>query len=205
MSPGHSGSDMRSSVTRPTRGSRTSDGENCTRASPKSSSGATESPEEAAELLSLHYSNAGRWDDAWRHSLAAAARARDVYANVDAARFYERALEAAGQLKTLETSAVEAAWRGLGEVRDAAGDYNGALAAMKESLRLLKDDPVAQARIHEARALARFRLGAYSDALRDVTAGLNRVKALETPEAKDVAHDLLARRAQIYLQQGKAA
>ena len=74
---------------------------------------------------------------------------------------------------------------------------------MKESLRLLKDDPVAQARIHEARALAQYRLGAYSDALRDVTAGLNRLKALETPEAKDVTHSLLARRAQIYLQQGK--
>ena len=160
-------------------------------------------PEEAAELLSLHYSNAGRWEDAWRYSLAAAARARDIYANIDAARFYERALAASGHLKTLERSAIEAAWRGLGEVRDAAGDYNGALAAMKESLRLLKDDPVAQARIHEARAFARFRLGAYSDALRDVTAGLNRVKTLETPDAKDVTHNLLARRAQIYLQQGR--
>lgn len=162
-----------------------------------------EGPEEAAELLSLHYSSAGRWDEAWRYSLAAAARARDIYANIDAARFYERALAAGGHLKTLETSAIEAAWRGLGEVRDAAGDYSGALAAMKESLRLLKDDPVAQAQIHEARALAHYRLGAYSDALRDATAGLNRIKTLETPEGKDVAHGLLARRAQIYLQQGK--
>ena len=160
-------------------------------------------PEEAAELLSLHYSSAGRWDEAWRYSLAAAARAREIYANVDAARFYERALEAGGHLRTLETSAIEAAWRGLGEARDAAGDYSGALAAMKESLRLLKDDPVDQARVHVARALARYRLGAYSDALRDVTAGLSRVKTLETPEAKDVTHSLLARRAQIYLQQGR--
>ncbi len=162
-----------------------------------------EVPEEAAELLSLHYSSAGRWDEAWRYSLAAASRARDIYANVDAARFYERALEAGGHLRTLDTAAIEAAWRGLGEARDAAGDYHGALAAMKESLRLLKDDPVAQARVHVARALARYRLGEYSDALRDVTAGLNRVKALETPEAKDVTHSLLARRAQIYLQQGR--
>jgi class 3 adenylate cyclase/tetratricopeptide (TPR) repeat protein len=162
-----------------------------------------ESPEEVAEPLSLHYFNAGRWDDAWRHSLVAAARARDIYANADAARFYERALEAGRQLKTLEPAAIEAAWRGLGEARDAAGDYNGALAAMKESLRLLRDDPVAQARVHVARALARYRLGAYSDALRDVTAGLNCVKGLEAAEAKDVAHSLLARRAQIYLQQGR--
>ncbi len=160
-------------------------------------------PEEAAELLSLHYLNAARWEEAWRYSLAAAAHAREIYANVDAGRFYERALEVSRHLKALDTSEIEAAWRGLGEVRDAAGDYHGALAAMKESLRLLKGDPVAQARIHEARALARSRLGAYSQALREITAGMNRVEALGTPQANDVAHNLLARRAQIYLQQGR--
>jgi class 3 adenylate cyclase/tetratricopeptide (TPR) repeat protein len=159
--------------------------------------------DEAAELLSLHYVSAGRWEEAWHYSLAAAKNAREIYANVDAARFYERALDSSRHLKTLQPHEIEAAWRGLGEVRDAAGDYHGALAAMKESLRLLKDDPVAQARIHEARALARSRLGKYSEALRDITVGLNRISALEAPDAKDVAHNLLARRAQIQLQQGR--
>ena len=106
-------------------------------------------------------------------------------------------------MKTLEPNEVEAAWRGLGEVRDAAGDYRGALAAMQESLRLLKDDPVAQGRIHEARALARSRLGAYSEGLREITVGLKRIGTVDTLEAKDVAHNLLARRAQIQLQQGR--
>jgi class 3 adenylate cyclase/tetratricopeptide (TPR) repeat protein len=159
--------------------------------------------DEAAELLSLHYVSAGRWEEAWHYSLAAAKNAREIYANVDAARFYERALDSSRHLKTLQPQEIEAAWRGLGEVRDAAGDYHGALTAMKESLRLLKDDPVAQARIHEARALARSRLGKYSEALRDITVGLNRISALEAPDAKDVAHNLLARRAQIQLQQGR--
>jgi tetratricopeptide (TPR) repeat protein len=159
--------------------------------------------DDVAELLSLHYFSAGRWEEAWRYSLAAATGARDVYANVDAARFFERALEVSARLKTLGAAELEAAWRGLGEVRDAAGDYRGALAAMKESLRLLQDDPVEQARIHEARALARSRLGTYSDALREITTGLNRIADLETPDAKDVAHNLLARRAQIQLQQGR--
>jgi class 3 adenylate cyclase/tetratricopeptide (TPR) repeat protein len=159
--------------------------------------------DEAAELLSLHYVSAGRWEEAWHYSLAAARNAREIYANVDAARFYERALDLSRHLKTLQAHEIEAAWRGLGEVRDASGDYQGALAAMKESLRLVKDDPVAQARIHEARALARSRLGKYSAALRDITVGLNRISALGAPDAKDVAHNLLARRAQIQLQQGR--
>ena len=60
-----------------------------------------ERPEEAAELLSLHYFNAGRWDEAWTYSRLAGDRAREVYANVDAARFYERALEASGKVSGL--------------------------------------------------------------------------------------------------------
>jgi class 3 adenylate cyclase/tetratricopeptide (TPR) repeat protein len=159
--------------------------------------------DEAAELLSLHYANAGRWEEAWHYALAAAKAAREIYANVDAGRFYERALDVSGHLRTLQPREIEAAWRGLGEVRDAAGDYHGALEAMKQSLRLLKDDPVAQARIHEARALARSRLGQYSEALRDITVGLNRISALEAADANDVAHNLLARRAQIQLHQGR--
>ncbi len=162
-----------------------------------------ERPEEAAELLSLHYYNAGRWPEAWKYSRLAADLARDVYANVDAARFYERAIEASAHIKDLEDDELASTWRLLGEVRDAAGDYPGALEALKAAAKLLKKDPVAQAEIYESRALARFRLGAYPEALREITAGMNRVKDLETPEASDVAHLLLARRATIYLQQAR--
>ena len=95
-------------------------------------------------------------------------RARDVYANVDAARFYERALEASGNLKTLaRRRARSAPGAALGEVRDAAGDYRGAVEAMKDRRRLLKDDPVAQARsVPEARA----RLDASRRVLRTLSA-----------------------------------
>ncbi len=36
-----------------------------------------ERPEDAAELLSLHYFNAGRWQEAWTYSRLAGDRARD--------------------------------------------------------------------------------------------------------------------------------
>ena len=67
--------------------------------SPRSSSNVTrDRPEDAAELLSLHYFNAGRWDEAWKYSCLAGDLAREVYANVDAAKFYERALEESGKV-----------------------------------------------------------------------------------------------------------
>ncbi len=84
-------------------------------------------PEEAAELLSLHYFNAGRWEEAWTYSRLAGDLAREVYANVDAARFYERALEVSARIKTVDARELATTWRSLGEVREAAGDYRGAL------------------------------------------------------------------------------
>lgn len=161
-------------------------------------------PGEAAELLSLHYFSAGRWRKAWTYSRVAGDLAREVYANVDAARFYERALEANQHIADAEDVEVASTWRSLGEVRDAAGDYHGALDALKAAAKLLKDDPIAQAEIYEARALARIRLSSYSEALREITAGLNRVRSVNTADAKHAANSLLARRAQIYLQQGRS-
>jgi tetratricopeptide (TPR) repeat protein len=159
--------------------------------------------EDAAELLSLHYFSAGRWPEAWTYSRLAGDSAREVYANVDAASFYERAIEASARVETLEDSDLAGTWRSLAEVRDAAGDYRAALEAFKVAVKLLSNDPQAQAEIYEARALARIRLSSYSDALREITAGLGRARTLSGPNAKQAEYSLLARRAQIFLQQGR--
>ncbi len=160
-------------------------------------------PEEAAELLSLHYFNAGRWEEAWKYSKMAGDLARDVYANLDAGRFYERALEAHSHIEDLDDVELASTWRALGEVRDAGGDYPGALNALKEAIRLLKDDPVAQAEISEIRVVALMRQSSYTKAQREVTAGLKRIGSPDTPRSKHAANNLLVRRAQIYLQQGR--
>ncbi len=160
-------------------------------------------PEEAAELLSLHYFNAGRWPEAWKYSRLAGDLAREVYANVDAGRFYERALQTSAHIKTREDVEVAGTWRSLGEVRDAAGDYRGAIEAFKLATRLLRDDPVARAEIYEARALAWMRLGSFSTALRDTKAGLECVASSSDPEAMRTGNNLLALRAIILLQQGR--
>ena len=50
-------------------------------------------PEEAAEILALHFHRAERWPDAWRFSVEAGRRAEEKYANVEAAQFFEQAIE----------------------------------------------------------------------------------------------------------------
>ena len=55
-------------------------------------------PEEFAEILSLHYFYAKRWSRTWRFSRMAGDRAREIYANHEAAAFYERALISARHL-----------------------------------------------------------------------------------------------------------
>ena len=160
-------------------------------------------PEDAAELLSLHYFNAGRSVEAWKYSRLAGDLAREVYANVDAARFYERALEVSSKVEGLSDAELAQTWRALGEARDAAGDYRGAIDALRNATPLLKDDLVGQAELYEERAFAWARLGSYSIALREITAGLKRIEPCGTIEARHAANSLLARRAYIHLQQGR--
>ncbi|HJR95030.1 MAG TPA: adenylate/guanylate cyclase domain-containing protein [Gaiellaceae bacterium] len=162
-----------------------------------------ERTEEVAELLSLHYFNAGRWEKAWTYSQLAGDLARAVYANVDAGRFYERAIEVSSKVGDLAEVELARTWRALGEVRDAAGNYRGAIDALRSATTLLKDDPVEQAELYEERAFAWARLGSYSTALREITAGLKRIEPCTTLEAKHAANSLLARRAYIHLQQGR--
>ena len=163
-----------------------------------------ERPEEAAELLSLHYFNAGRWNEAWTYSRAAGDQARKVYANADAARFYERATEAGTKAEGIPDHELAAVWRSLGVVREATGDFEGALEALRAAIRLLKDDPEAQAGAYQVRALSLLRLGNYAGALKETTSGLKLVEASSSETGAAISARLTAIRADIRLQQGQA-
>ena len=163
-----------------------------------------ERPEEAAELLSLHYFNAERWNEAWTHSRAAGDQAREVYANADAARFYERATEAGTKSEGIPDQDLAAVWRSLGVVREATGDFEGALEALRAAIRLLEDDPEAQAAAYQVRALSLLRLGNYAGALKETTSGLKLVAASSSKTGAAIGARLTAIRADIRLQQGQA-
>ena len=104
-----------------------------TRAGEAILAGAKEGPEDVAEVLSLHFFNAGRFGEAWIYSRIAGDRAWAKYAN-NAAMFYTRALEAGRRLGTegRELAALyevrgDARWR-MGNSREAASDWRAARA-----------------------------------------------------------------------------
>ena len=122
----------------PTRGSRSGAGASCT-LSGRCGSLEVRTPD-ALELLSLHYHRADDKAATWRHSVAAGRSAQEKWANLEAAEFYERALEVArrsprssppdrsglGSARGLPTARREARARS-GGVRDGTGTATEAL------------------------------------------------------------------------------
>ena len=128
--------------------------------------------EKEAERLSLHFFHAQRYDEAWRYALVAGARARDVFANAEAAALYQRALSAARRLPGLEPSGMADTWQQLGDVKERAGDYRGAGLAYRRARALLGADAVAQAELCLKESRIPERVGRYAEAVRWLRRGL---------------------------------
>jgi class 3 adenylate cyclase/tetratricopeptide (TPR) repeat protein len=144
---------------------------------------ATDRPEEEAELLSLHFFHAHDFDKAWRYSGLAGNHAQSIYANVEAERFFERALEAARHTRSVEVHEVTKVLESLGDVRVRLGDFGTAEAAYRKSLRRIEADPVEKARVMLKEALVPYWLGEYRRALRWLRRGLQLLEECEESEA----------------------
>ncbi len=126
---------------------------------------AGERTDEAAGLLSLHFLEGREPEKAWRYSVAAGRRAQGLWANVDAAEFYERALSAAEELSAPDPVEVSAVAESLGDVCELAARYDEAGTAYGRARALVGDDVVASARLLRKEGVLQERLGGYDDAL----------------------------------------
>jgi predicted ATPase/class 3 adenylate cyclase len=144
--------------------------------------GQGERPEDAAELLSLHFFRAERWPETWRYTVLAGRRAEEKYANVEAAQFFEQALDAAKRVPDIPDEELASVATALGDVRVLLGQYEAASAAFLIAERRINDDPVAYARLAEKRHWVPFRLARHSQALSWLTRG---IAALEGNDAND--------------------
>lgn len=156
-----------------------------------------------AEFLALHYSRAGNHEKAWRFGIVAAEKAKTAYANVEAARHYERALESSRRVREKDIRQVLDAWRSLAAVREQAGLFSESLKALRSARQLAKTDPIILADVHLDAARARLRTGNYVGALRETARGLGILDAVPGPEAGMARARLLAIRAWARLQQGR--
>jgi tetratricopeptide (TPR) repeat protein len=148
--------------------------------------------EEQPELLSFHYLHAQRYLEAWSYSLAAAERAKAVYANVEAAEFYERALLAGRRLPQLSSAELAEVQEELGDARNRSGAYVEAAAAYRAARRLVDDDVLAEARLALKLARVQAWLDRYASVLRWITKGLNILKGDQSEAAARQRAELLA-------------
>jgi class 3 adenylate cyclase/tetratricopeptide (TPR) repeat protein len=116
-----------------------------------------------AELLSLHFFHAADHRKAYEYSLLAGDRAKEKFANVEAAAFYRRALASADSIADVDASAVAAVWESLGDVSELAGQYTEAGDAYKHARKLLDGE---QPSLLHKEGLIRERSSQYPQALR---------------------------------------
>jgi tetratricopeptide (TPR) repeat protein len=93
----------------------------------------------------------------------------DAYANLEAETEFERAIDAARYLDSVDDHERMDVWMNLGYVREQSGRFVTSLDAYRRASRLTGDDPVARAGVMIKCARAKERTGAYSSALREAT------------------------------------
>jgi len=157
----------------------------------------TEHPEEFSELLSLHYFQAKRWSRAWRFSQMAGNRAREIYANHEAAAFYQRGLIAARRLDWVTPAEMAEVLTSRAAVLYEAGRFDEAIHDLREATRLRREDPVLSAGLRQQLARANQKLGKFSQGLRETAIGLGLLATLDTEEARRARARLRALRAGI--------
>jgi tetratricopeptide (TPR) repeat protein len=155
-------------------------------------------PESVAEYLATHYSLSGRHDKAWHYTVLAGNKAREAYANSEAANHYRRALEAAKALK-VKSDERAVIYQCLGDALDRLGAFDDARVAYQRAQHLY-EDPRARADVLRVQAAMLKRMGRLSSALRTQTKGLSIARS---HELEDILVDLLAERATIRLYQGR--
>jgi tetratricopeptide (TPR) repeat protein len=148
-------------------------------------------PDQAA-VLSLHYFNAERFEEAWQRALEAARRAHHLYANVEAAELYDRALRAGRRLGDLDADEMAGAHESLGDVHYSLGAYQAAEVSYRAAARLLRHEPTACARLHHKIGHELQYAGRYPQALRTLSRGLTLLNNDRSVEAARIRARIMA-------------
>jgi tetratricopeptide (TPR) repeat protein len=159
-------------------------------------------PDEAAGILSMHFALAGEHERAWRYAALAGRRAKDIFANVEAATFFARAIEA-GRRAGAPPAELMALHEALGDVQHFSGVLADAARALGDARRLARTDPVSEARILMKRARVEERLGRYPSALRWLTKARTALREDAAPDAVAMAAEIDARYAAVVWREGR--
>ncbi len=161
--------------------------------------------ESDAALLSLHFFHAQRYEETWRYARVAADAAHDVYANVEAAKLYGRALEAARNCGDASDDERAIVLEALGDVQDRGGMYAESRAAYAATRKLLAGDATATGRVLLKEAFVAERRGRYAEAVRAIHRAERILDGVVSPDADRLRAQLLVWLAAIRANQGLMA
>jgi class 3 adenylate cyclase/tetratricopeptide (TPR) repeat protein len=161
-------------------------------------------PLDEAELLSLHFFHAQRFEKAWSYSRAAGERAQAIYANVEAKTLLQRALDSARRCPALPATEVGKAWDDLGDVQARLGEFDRAAVSYRSSRRFADGSPAEQAQLMLKEAKIRWLVGRYDGAYRWLSRGLRLLAPKTDTESVAQRARLHAWCAAVRLRQGKA-
>lgn len=139
-----------------------------------------------AELLSLHFHRAQSYEKALRYARIAGDRSKEKFANVEAAEFYRRALDAAHHLRGIDPAEVAGIHEALGDVCELAGVYREAERAYANARRCSPGDESSHRRLLRKEGVIRERLGQYTQALRWYGRGLEGAGGASAREANQL-------------------
>ena len=165
---------------------------------------AGEAEHEHAELLSLHFYLAGDLERAWRYSTMAAERAEVAYANVEASRFFRRAIEAGRRLRVAGEELSRTSER-MGDVLARAGLLEDAARAYTEARRLDAADPIDESRLILKQAKLADKAGKLTASLHRLSRGLRLLHDAPDRDAAALRARLSATYSSVRAGQGRAA
>jgi tetratricopeptide (TPR) repeat protein len=123
-------------------------------------------PQEQAALLATHYHLAEAHGLAWKYLVRAGQQADRLYANVEAATFFDQALGHGAHFSELEPGDREKVAESLGDICERSGDHDRAAAAYSEARALAPADPCTRARLWRKAGVLFEHRSKYSSALR---------------------------------------
>jgi len=157
-----------------------------------------------AAVLSNHFALAGEYRRAHRYAMLAADRATTRFSHADAARLYRRAIEAGRALgREADGRVLAQAWEQLGEALRRVGEPAAASRALTEARRLVRDDPIAQARLCDRHAAVASRNRALSAAVRWLKRGFRYLDGLDGADATALRARMRSRLGGVRNRQGR--
>ena len=155
-----------------------------------------------AALLSLHFEAAAQHEKTWRYGVLGGDRARETYANGEAAVLYTRALGATRHLAQLPSAEVVRVLEALGDVEELQGHYEEAARTYQRANRLCAD-PTVGVRLLRKLGIVRERQSRYREALRWYTRAIHRTDVLPADDAGSARASLLVGTASTRYRQGR--